>query len=791
MEEIFLARKDKNGNTQTLERHLQNVSKICADFCKNYSHIASLLGLVHDMGKSCNQFQRRLNGENKRVDHSSSSAIFLLKEIIDVENLSLEENYYFKFVILMCAFASSCHHKGLIDMIIREESEFDILLGKLKDKEFSNNYSEVLQNAELCNQIKQLAKSEEFNIDCKRFFENLVRLQNLEGNSACNFYIGMYFRYFYSLLIDADRTDAGNFDNKIEHREYKEVECERLENFNKLCDKLDEKINSYPKNSLNQIRSEIYNKCIEGAQKTDNLFNLNVQTGGGKTFSSFRFALERIKLRKASRIIYVAPFISIIEQNADEIRKLLKELNLEDMLIESHSNVLVEKKGEEEYEPSKHEKLFSNFSEPIIFTTMVGFLESVYGDSTQNNRRLHNMENSVIIFDEIQNLPTNCIGLFNLLVKFLFTDLNSTILLCTATQPALSKLSYFNKKEDTSLIELPESQPLVTKKYDFLKRTEIIREDKDEMDLMEAVNFVCNKLQESKNILFVVNTRKAARELFLALKDKVKTYHLSTNMCPEHRLEVINLVKSKLEESKNFVLISTQLIEAGVDLDFECVIRSQSGLESIIQAAGRCNREGKLKDADGNKKLGKVFVVKLCKELENLDYLPEIAVRQEKFKDVCVINNKDLADDSTIEDYFKRLYDGESKSKLSFEIKSDSANAVDLLIGRGQKIESKFNMLRFQFGTVSSNFKMINSQDQIGVLVNYKEGGEFINDLVGGKNLSFRNIQRYMVNVFTNKLNSFHCQNYLDVCFSLNYDKDLGLVEDNNIEYDFYGGSCL
>lgn len=771
---------------QSLSNHLQNVEMICSDFCKNFSTIAKLLGYSHDLGKASFAFQNKLkNRDAQFVDHSSIGAIFLLKKREGCKSGEV------KLMLQICAFVVACHHKGLCDLVKNGESELTSLLNKLNDKAFKKNYDDSLSfGKSYCEKIEEIIDSVEFRNDCVKFVDNI---RNTHGKSLedINFFIGFYIRYFYSSLIDADRIDAGNFEIGKIYEENAKKEAEILKNFEKIAEILDKKIESFPQNELNSIRKEIYKSCIDGAGANENIFNLNVQTGGGKTFASFRFALERAKLKKLPKIIYVVPYISIIEQNAQSIRDILGKANLEDMLIESHCNAISveEEDNREEYDDSKF-KFLSTWNEPIIFTTMVGFLESVYGDSTSNNRRLHNLQNSVIIFDEVQSLPINCIGLFNLLIKFLTQDLNCTAVLSTATQPVLDNLSTYCSSKDAEFIQLEKSKSLVEKEFPILERTQIIYKNSVGINKEQAVNFVIEKLKENNNLLFVVNTKNAAKELFLGLRDEVQCFHLSTNMCPEHRLNVIETVRKKLKYKEKFVLISTQLIEAGVDLDFECAIRSQAGLESIIQTAGRCNREGKLVDSSGARRKGSVYVLKLDSGLENLDNLPDIAFRQNGFVSTMANNLNAQPSKQLIEKYFKNLYSGSTEEK-EYSIKKFNTSAVKLLTCTVEKVnDSEFKDLKQQFGTVGKYFKVINNQNQVGVLVNFEKGGQFIEDLCAGRKVNLRQIQRYMVNVFDNSLEKFNCQSEEDLIYSFSYDKDLGLVE--NKDYSpVEGGNCI
>ncbi len=782
-------------STQSLMAHLTDVSEICDEFLVKFPCIAKVLGYAHDLGKACSSFQIKLqNNGIERVDHSSAGAIFILSKCKDyalhINTTSQQDINCAVLVLQMCAFVTSCHHTGLRDMVDNEESQLDNLLGKLENAKYKVTYDEVMQNGkEICDKLTQIIYGEQFIAECSRLISGIV--QNHQNGNDANFYLGMYLRYFYSILIDADRTDAYNFDRKINYKNHKVSTQSRFAQFELIASELDKKIASYPHNELNNIRNKIYQTCIKKARSPDRLFNLNVQTGGGKTFASFRFALEKLQYDKLARIIYVVPYISIIEQNAESIRKVLNPLGLDKMLVESHSNAVQFADESVEYHSGKFDSLLCTWNEPIIFTTMVSFLESIYGGSTQNNRRFHNLANSVIIFDEIQNLPINCIGLFNLLVKFLTQDLHTTVVLCTATQPVLDKLStYDSLNSRRKILELPESVPLIEENYPVLKRTQIITDyQSTEMNKEQACSFVLKKLETNKHILFVVNTKKAARELFLVLKKYVKSYHLSTNLCPQHRLDIINQVKVDLQKDDKFVLVSTQLIEAGVDLDFECVIRSKSGLESIIQSAGRCNREGKLCYPNGAKKLGEVYVVKLSSDLESLKYLPDIYERVNKYNITCH-GQEDLMSRDVIERYFKALYGSVSNEELQYII--NETNAVDLLINTKEKIFSpnNFNYLKFRFGTVSQNFKVI-SNDQVGVLVPYKNGQEYIQKLINDGNFMPKDIERYMVNVYTNKISNYSSfASDTGVWYSYNYDTDLGLVVDEGLSLEFEGGLC-
>src|SRR5690606_4496420 len=293
------------------------------------------------------------------------------------------------------------------------------------------------------------------------------------------------------------------------------------------------------------------------------------------------------------RIIYVVPYTTIIEQNAKEVRDILKA---NDYLLEHHSNVIDDELNDDEfidyksYQKNKKIKLAKdNWDVPIIFTTMVQFLDTFYKGKGRNIRRLHNLTNSVIIFDEVQSVPVNCISLFNETLNFLKDFGNSTILLCTATQPALQYVQKNISIDD----ELIDDLTIVTKDF---KRTNIINFLKDEgWTTEDLTEFVQEQIQHVNSVLVILNTKSVVRKLYHELQNSdVRVVHLSTSMCAAHRKAIISEMRDMLKRKEKLLCISTQLIEAGVDVSFECVIRSLAGLDSIAQAAGRCNRHGEV-----------------------------------------------------------------------------------------------------------------------------------------------------------------------------------------------------
>src|SRR5699024_12790707 len=348
---------------------------------------------------------------------------------------------------------------------------------------------------------------------------------------------------------------------------------------------------------------------------------LTIPTGGGKTLSSLRYALKNTQLHKKKRIIYIVPYTTISEQNANEVRNLLKDYT---NILEHHSNVIHDDETDDgqSHEEKKLKLAKDNWNSPIVFTTMVQFLDVFYAYGTRNIRRLHNLSESILIFDEVQKVPVHCISLFNHALNFLKNVGKSSIVLCTATQPALDFVH--NKLDINSDAEMIGNLNHVVKSFERVDIVDKAKEGNFSQD--NLVNFAFEKIQQINNILIILNTKKAVKDLYENLKgriandEEIHVYHLSTSMCPNHRVFILDKLKQHLRDNDKVICVSTQLIEAGVDISFECVIRSLAGLDSIAQAAGRCNRHG-----EKNKQ--NVYVIDY--ENENLRRLKEIAKGKE------------------------------------------------------------------------------------------------------------------------------------------------------------------
>lgn len=564
MKEQFIAhvkKQDGDGfaTPHLLIDHLENTSSLCAEFSRVFglAKLGKILGLTHDIGKASDAFQKRirtaggmeahLEGKtSKHVDHSTAAAQYLVNKYGDIAGLAL-------------AYIVAGHHAGLAD----GKGETDSVLSR-RLKKHIEDFSAILPWIE--NNIPQ-------ELDQQSFLP-----QKFNKKTPLQFHF--LIRMLYSALTDADFLDTESYMNPSKSAErnipfpaIREIRNHFYRHLNTLKAK--------SQTEINRKRNQILHWCINAAEKQTGIFSLTVPTGGGKTLSSMAFALNHAVKNKLRRIIYVIPYTSIIEQNAEVFRDIFGNLS-QNLILEHHSN----------FEP-KEENPFNrlapeNWDAPIIVTTNVRFFESFYANRSSKCRRLHNIADSVIIFDEAQIIPRDylnpCLSVINELTR----HYGCSAIICTATQPAIQESDYLKNH----LEKVREIIPNPAELYDSFKRVRFER-----LPEKTTIAEIAKLLKKHDQALCIVNTRKEARLTFETMVENVESesfFHLSTMMCPEHRSDVLDKIHDRLKHGLPCRLVSTQLIEAGVDIDFPVVYRAIAGLDSIAQAAGRCNREGRL-----------------------------------------------------------------------------------------------------------------------------------------------------------------------------------------------------
>lgn len=771
MRKVF-ARKNMEDRYQMLQEHLQGAMAIAEDNSQ-YPATARLVAMMHDIGKACTSFQNYLmqGGERGSVVHSNQGAMLVEEICRDKQN-----DQCMMLLKDIAELVISCHHGELADCVKTDGTfEFD----KLNEK---YHYAEVKKTMG-GDYYQEVSRA--IDIAHKEMSSTVQTIATTFKSRSLGYAIGLLTKYIYSSLIDADRYDAYLFDiqkpyiPKVERQMQQSAEGAWTELIRVFEDSMVRFANR--KDKMSQIRNNISNKCRDAAEKEAGIYQLSVPTGGGKTLSSLRFALHHAEKYCKKRIIYVIPYLSIIEQTANTIRDVLQLEKDSEIMLEHHSNIVAD-----EHENSGHRKLASQrWDSPIIVTTIVQFLESVMSSKASRLRKFHNMADSVIIFDEIQSLPLRSINLFNETVSFLSQVLGATILLCSATQPLLSNTQRQNllMNKDCQLIEETEQD------FAALKRTQVVQVP--ERSMLEFAEFVYDRAKEEGNCLAIVNTKKTAKTVYAKLaelnSDKFEIIHLSTSMCARHREVALEKVKERLVAGVPVICIATQLIEAGVDISFSCVVRAMAGLDSIAQAAGRCNRSGELMQT----KL--VYAINITDE--NIGTLKEIeegkAVALRIFRECPDVN---CLEQGVLDKYYKYYYTNSNQQKMDY-ITSAGCTVYEMLAGDIHKSKGT-HFLTQMFATASQEYCVIDNNSK-AVVVMYKESIDLLEQYrkayaIGDKLDIIKKLQKYSVSLYIGpnseyqKLCDMHKIYQLDEEFDIkvlvqdSYSMEYGVELENN-----------
>jgi len=639
----FIAHVRSDKKRQYLVTHLQGVARLTAEFAAKFglSSQGELIGLLHDLGKYSAAFQSYIQsatgllnqdedeefvdaaGLKGKIDHSTSGAQFIWQNLANKDALAQITGQ----ILALCV---ASHHSGLIDCLttIPGKPTEDGFTKRMDKPDSKTNLKEVLAKAspallaEARRSLGQPQTTAAFQRWVKQLFDKAPgdTPEAKQNSPVVQQQIGLLVRALFSCLIDADRIDTADF-------EHPGLARRRLRGnytpWETLIARLESHLANFtPTQPIDALRQDISRHCLDAATRDTGIYTLTVPTGGGKTLASLRFALHHAQKHSLDRVIYVIPFTSIIDQNAEVVRKILEPEGVEagSVVLEHHSNLTPE-------DQTWRSKILSeNWDAPVVYTTMVQLLETLFGAGTRGARRMHQLANAVLVFDEIQSLPVRCVHLFNNAMNFLADNCRSTVVLCTATQPLLDRVDAAK-----GAIRIPPGNELirdVRQLFDDLKRVDVVNLRKPGGWLQEDIAALAREQVEAVgSCLVIVNTKKAAQALYRLSWNHpdVAVFHLSTSMCPAHRKAKLGTIRCRLEANPPLptMCFSTQLIEAGVDVDFASVIRYAAGLDSIAQAAGRCNRNGRLD-------CGKVYVVNPRDQDENLSKLPDILIGREK-----------------------------------------------------------------------------------------------------------------------------------------------------------------
>ncbi len=676
---------------QTLADHLFGTAKLAESFADEFKnpYWGWVLGSYHDLGKFSKDFQEyiKINSgyeeddqKKPKTDHTSAGAI-LIKETLP--------NFFWQPL----AYCIAGHHAGLHNWLPEIGVSGD-LTARLRKQEFLEAVrSEIPSNP----------------IEISKF-------NSPTGKPLPPDQIHLWIRMLFSCLVDADYLDTERFMNPVSYSllgKYKGIEALRL----LLDDHIVKLSKSAPTSHVNDIRNEILKNCVCNGELEPGFFSINVPTGGGKTLSSMAWALEHAVKYNKKRIVFAIPYTSIITQTAQVYRNILGE----DNVIEHHSNI-------DELALSQERKLATeNWDAPVIVTTNVQLFESLFANRSSRCRKLHNLANSIIILDEAQMLPPDFLNPILSVLNGLVKNFGVTVLFSTATQPVLtgriggSGINSFKIIEAESVREIvPNFQELA---YE-LKRVKV--QMPQDTNVPTEWEEIANELQKEKQVLCIVNTRKDCRELFNLMPEG--TIHLSRMMCSAHIMDCISEIKQLLAKGESIHVVSTQLIEAGVDIDFPVVYRALAGLDSIAQSAGRCNREGKLNE-QGKLGLTKVF----C----SINGIPPGFIRSgaNALVELSVLyKEQDFLEPDMFQKYFNLFY-----SKVN---DFDKPRIENLLVQDAQQ-------MKFQFATAARDFRLIDDKGAQSILVDYKQGADLMAILKrkGPEPWLMRKLQRYSVSV--------------------------------------------
>jgi len=667
---------------------------------------ATLAGLLHDLGKYSNNFQKRLDGKMSGINHWSQGAI-----------IAWEHQAW------LAAFAIYGHHVGLPSVSLLRQ------LGKNPEDECRTwNISEPVT------QLKNRFESDGLSLQT-------IRPTTIPIKEKPRF--AMAVRMLFSALCDADFIDTEAHFNQylLEQSRPSAPDLQAKKALKILLDHIHKK--AKPTDSKAQVvyeaRQSVLKDCLNKAELDERLFTLTAPTGSGKTFSSVAFALKHAVRRGLRRIIIVIPYLSIIEQTAKELRDIFGPVFGEDYILEHHSmadrsqtenNSSEEKDAEEEVERNRR-LLAQNWDAPLIITTSVQFFESLFADQSTRCRKLHNIANSVVYFDEAQTLPPHLAIATLETLNALMQDYGVTVVFGTATQPAFKSLSQsilggWRPKE---ILSDPE------KTFSSLKRVRPIwpGSGTEKMEWPEIAETLCGH----KQALCIVNLKKHAAELsetmrgILPPEEQKSLFHLSTALCPAHRKAILEEVRAKLQNKERVYLIATQCIEAGVDIDFPVVWRAMAPLEALAQAFGRCNREGRLEPEDCE---ARIFIP-VDANIPMPDYEQATSIARTYFWE------EDLQSQKVFDKYFKKLYSN-----------------ISIQGGGGLKQQALEKAVKqLDFPEIAKNYRLIES-DTVSVVVPYKKGKgicrEFEQKGLQVKTLRalMHKAQPYVVNIYRNQL---------------------------------------
>lgn len=714
---------------QKVREHLLGVSALAEARASKIGLGAAgaLAGLLHDLGKYSQNFQTYLAQVSKdedteppvlvqgSVDHSTAGAQAIWHRLNPAGGAS-------RFTGEIVALCIASHHSGLIDCISPDGE--DGFSRRMQKAEVDAHCTEALRRAdsEILQRMEAILSNSGLVAGIERAVRAVLAADSCE--TVRKFKLGLLVRILFSCLIDADRTDTADFTDPVAARRRANG---RYPKWAHLAQLLESTLSDFGKSSeVARLRWMVSDACLKAAGRPKGILSLTVPTGGGKTLGSLRFALNHASRWGMDRVVYVSPYTSIVEQNADAVRKILEPEGTAPgrVVLEHHSNLTSER------QTSRNKVLTENWDAPVVFTTAVQFLEALFGAGTRAVRRLHQLANAVVIMDEIQTLPVRCVHLFNNAANYLAEQCGSSVVLCTATQPLLDRVEA--SKGRLNLPPGAEIAPNVPHLFEAFRRHDACyRFRPGGWKHEEAATLAVEEASRARSCLVVVNTKREARSVFAECKARTATgvdvRHLSTAMCPAHRTNVLAKMRDCLKAGSPVICVSTQLIEAGVDISFGSAIRAVAGFDSIAQTAGRCNRHGEMSG------LGRVHVVNLEGDLPKV--LEDI--REGQSATLRILDERtgeggrfDLSDPVLVEQYF-HYYFFERRDQMDYPVRGERDDTLlEMLSANGKAVDLyKKNrrkapdiILRQAFHSAADLFQAIDRNTQ-GVIVPYHDTG--------------------------------------------------------------------
>lgn len=707
-----------NEKKETVWKHVSDASEIASALGEpvRMKELARLCALLHDVGKETvafSEYIRIVTSEGgkwnrPKLNHSSAGGKWVYEKFA-------ENSYSDRLTTEVVAWSIFSHH-GIQNMFTYDGK--DKFLERLCPQEdiyyeesCKNFFSACTEDLEI---LYERAKKE-----CLFHMQRLIavrknqpdkKVQKEEQEKNC-FALGMFLRLNLSILLESDRRSTAIFMGN----RFVEDSFQRPQLWLQMQTRLKKYLEQLPAHSeLNRLRSRIGQQCVEMAKEKTGIYILQIPTGGGKTVTSMQFALEHAIQHKKQRIFYIAPYKSILVQNAHVYRDIFQE---ENAIFEHHSDVIV---GDEDLDSVR--VLSETWNAPMILTTMVQFLNTLFNERSTHIRRMHTLTNSVIILDEIQAMPIKCIHLFNMAMNFL-KQYGATIVLCSATQPLLEQVRRPIEVDKAMIQDLPQV-------FQSFRRTKLV-DLRDVKNCRQIAELAGRQMQDHTSGIIIANTKKAVEEIYRMLSEYVsfdtKLYYLSNYLCNQHRLDVLHAFKASLAKKERAICVSTPLLEAGVDISAQWVIRTLTGWDSIIQAAGRCNR-------NQERSLGNVYLVR-CTE-ENLDSLTDMRIGRESTEQLLDDYKQqpeffeNTLDSLSLMDAYYKVYFWKRADEMDYPVRELNTNLVKLLSignieGRSNQREAIFHQA---FRDAGEHFEVIES-NTAGILVPYGKGELLIQEI--------------------------------------------------------------